>query len=75
MQTAEPLVHEPNPFEIEIAIEKLKIYKSPGTDGIPAELIQAGGNILRSEVHKLINCIWNKVVFTAVEGIYYITYL
>jgi hypothetical protein len=38
----------------------LKRYKSPGTDQIPAELIQAGANILRSKIHKLINCIWNK---------------
>jgi hypothetical protein len=38
----------------------LKRYKSPGFDQIPAELIQVGGNILRSEIHKLINCIWNK---------------
>jgi hypothetical protein len=27
---------------------------------IPAELIQAGGEILRSKIHKLINSIWNK---------------
>jgi sorting nexin-29 len=38
----------------------LKSYKSPGIDQIPAELIQAGGNTLRSETHRLINCIWNK---------------
>jgi hypothetical protein len=38
----------------------LKRYKSPGIDQIPADLIQAGGNTLCSEVHKLINCIWNK---------------
>jgi hypothetical protein len=38
----------------------LKRYKSPGTDQIPAELIQAGGNTLRSEIHTLITCIWNK---------------
>jgi hypothetical protein len=42
MHTAEPLVPEPNPFEIEIAIEKLERYKPPGIDQIPAELIQAG---------------------------------
>jgi hypothetical protein len=36
------------------------MYKSPVTDQIPAELIQAGGNTLRSEIHTLINCIWNK---------------
>jgi hypothetical protein len=57
IHTAEPLVPEPRPSEVEIAIEKLKRYKSPGTDQIPAELIQAAGNTLRSEIHKLINCI------------------
>jgi len=33
---------------------------SPGTDEIPVELIQAGGNTLHSEIHKLTNPIWNK---------------
>jgi hypothetical protein len=45
---------------VEIAIAKLKKYKSPGSDQIPAELIQAGGKILPSEIHKLINSVWNK---------------
>jgi hypothetical protein len=31
---------------VELAIEKLKKYKSPGRDQIPVELIQAGGEIL-----------------------------
>jgi hypothetical protein len=57
---AEPLVPEPSAFEFEMAIEKLKRYKSPGTDQIPAELIKAGGWIIRSETHKLIISIWNK---------------
>jgi hypothetical protein len=35
-------------------------YKSPGSDAIPAELIQAGGEMLLSAIHKLINSIWNK---------------
>jgi hypothetical protein len=35
-------------------------YKSPGSDQIPAELIQAGGEILHPKIHKLINSIWNK---------------
>jgi hypothetical protein len=39
---------------------KLKKYKSPGSDQIPAELIQAGGEILLSAFHKLINYDWNK---------------
>jgi hypothetical protein len=38
----------------------LKKYKSPGSDQIPTELIQAGGEILLSEIHKLVNCVWNK---------------
>jgi hypothetical protein len=38
----------------------LKKYKSPGSDQIPAELIQAGGEILLSQIHKLINFVWNK---------------
>jgi hypothetical protein len=45
---------------IEIAVAKLKRYKSPGSDKIPAELIQAGGETLWSEIHKLLNSIWNK---------------
>jgi hypothetical protein len=32
IQTAEPLVPEPNPFEIEIAVANLKICKSPDID-------------------------------------------
>jgi hypothetical protein len=38
----------------------LKRYKSPGSDKIPAELIESGGEILPSEIHKLINSVWNK---------------
>jgi hypothetical protein len=38
----------------------LKKYKSPGRDQIPAELIQAGGKMLLSSIHKLINSVWNK---------------
>jgi hypothetical protein len=42
------------------AIAKLKRFKSPGSDQITVELIQAGDEILRSKIHKLINSIWNK---------------
>jgi hypothetical protein len=60
MHTAEPFVPEPSASEVEVANWKLKRYKSPGIDQIPAELIQAGGGTLRSEIHKLIKLIWNK---------------
>jgi hypothetical protein len=36
------------------------MYKSPGSDEIPAELIQARGEILLFVIHKLINSVWNK---------------
>jgi hypothetical protein len=42
IRSAEPLVPESSSSEVEIAIEKLKRYKSPGIDQIPAELIQPG---------------------------------
>jgi hypothetical protein len=54
------LVPSPSLLEVEIAIAKLKKYKSPGSDQIPTELIQAGGEILLSEIHKLINSVCNK---------------
>jgi hypothetical protein len=43
VHTAEPLVSDPTPFEVEIAVTKLKRYKSPGSDQIPAEPIEPGG--------------------------------
>jgi hypothetical protein len=58
--TAEPLVPECSLVKVEIAIGKLKSYKSPVTDNIPAELIKVGGETLYSEIHRLICCIWNK---------------
>jgi hypothetical protein len=58
--TAEPLLPDSSCFEAEIAIANLKKYKSPGSDQIPAEPILAGGEILRSKIHKIINSVWNK---------------
>ena len=54
IHTVEQLVPEPISFEFELAIEKLKNYKSPGIDQIPAELINAEGRTIRCEIHKLI---------------------
>jgi hypothetical protein len=59
VHTAEPLVPGPSP-DVEISIEKLNKYKSPGNDQTPAELIQVRGKILLSASHKLINSVRNK---------------
>jgi len=60
LHTGEPLVPEPSCFKFEIAIEKLKRYTLSSSDQVPAQLFQARGNILYSEIHKLINSIWCK---------------
>jgi hypothetical protein len=60
VHTAKPLAPGSSRLEVEIAIAKLKKYKSPGSDEIPVELIQTGGEILLSEIHKLISSVWNK---------------
>jgi hypothetical protein len=56
---AEPPVPGTSHLEVEIAIGEFKKYKSPGSDQIPAELIQVGGEILLSAIHNLINSVWN----------------
>jgi hypothetical protein len=60
VHTAEPLVPGPSRLEVEIGIVKLKKYKSPGSDQLLTELIQAGGEILLSAIHKLNNSVWNE---------------
>ena len=41
-------------------VERIKRHKAPGIDHIPAELIEGEGWTTPSEIHKLINYIWNK---------------
>jgi len=60
IHTVKPLVPEPSAFEVELAIGKLKNYKSPGTDQIPAEFIKVRGRTIRCAIHKLIISVWNK---------------
>jgi hypothetical protein len=57
LHTAKPLVPGPSRLDVEITIEELEKYKSPGNDEILAELIQAGGERLLSTIHKLINSV------------------
>ena len=61
IHTAEPLVPQPSAFEVGMATEHLKRHRPPGTDQFPADLIKTGGIIFRSEMHMLINSVWNKV--------------
>jgi hypothetical protein len=53
-------VPTPSSFEDEIAIAKFEGYKLPYTERIPAELIQARGEILPSVFHILVSSMWNK---------------
>jgi hypothetical protein len=50
-----PLVPEPCDFHVETAIQRLKVYKAPGIDQIPA-----GGETLCFQIHKQINSTWYK---------------
>jgi hypothetical protein len=43
IHTAEPFLPEPSAAAVEVAIRKIKRYKAPASDQIPAELIQAEG--------------------------------
>jgi hypothetical protein len=61
MHTAEPFVPEPGASEVEAPIGKTKgIHHIPLINHIPSEVIQAGVETLRSDIHKLIKFIWNK---------------
>jgi len=66
IHTVEPLVPQPSVFEFELAIEKLKNHKSPGTDQIPTELIKAGDRTIAVRFINLLflfgirsNCLMN----------------
>ena len=50
----------PTVEEVEMAVQKLKNYKVPGTDNIPAELFKYGGNELVKHLHTIIKDIWQK---------------
>ena len=56
---------EPPPLveEVKAAIDKLQNGKSPGTDGIPAELIKMAGPASLITMHRLISKIWDTCVW------------
>ena len=53
IHTAKRLVPEPSATEVEMASEKIKRQKSPGTDQIPGELVKAVGITIPSEIRNL----------------------
>jgi hypothetical protein len=53
IHTAESFVKGPSAAKFVVAIRKMKSYKAPGSDQIALEMIQAGGEKLHSEIHKL----------------------
>jgi hypothetical protein len=55
LECTQPSGPEPSSSEVVAATGKLKRYKLPGADQIPAV-----GETLHSEVHKLIKLIWKK---------------
>jgi hypothetical protein len=57
---AELLGPDPSSFEFEIAIADFKSFKSRSNYQIQAELLQAGGEMLGSDIHTLIKSLWNK---------------
>ena len=59
IHTEEPIVPQPNSFEVQMAIGKLKRNKSSGINTIPAKVIEAGVRTIHSEIHNIINSIWN----------------
>jgi hypothetical protein len=61
MHTAEPFVPEPSASGVEVAIGKLKSYRSPSVDQIQAKMFQAGGEI--AMIHQLVKLIWNEEEF------------
>ena len=60
-QIAQPYIAEPTIQEVKDEITKLKNFKAPGTDNIPGELFEHGGNALcmEMEMHELVTRIWN----------------
>ena len=45
--------------ELEMAVKKLKKYKAPESDNIPAELFKYGGNEIIKHMHTIIKEIWS----------------
>jgi hypothetical protein len=75
VHTVEPLVPGPSRLQAEIAIAKLKTYKSPGSDQIPTELLkqEAKYYCLRSTNSLILFGIRKDCQISGRSGVYYCT--
>ena len=55
-ETDQPLLKD----EVHKAIHKLKKHKSPGSDGIVGEILQAGGDALEEEIFSIMKSVWDE---------------
>jgi hypothetical protein len=60
IHTSQPFIPASSYFQFERTTTKLKKHKSSGSDQILEEQIQAGGDVLWSDIHKLIHFSLNK---------------
>jgi hypothetical protein len=55
---------------LKLLLHVFKRYKSPGCDHIPGEPIQAGGETLRSDIHKSLILSVKGRIARVMEGVY-----
>ena len=60
LPTLDHLDEIPTIAEVKVAIDDLKSGKAPGKDGIPAEVIRSGGDLLASQLQDLIALCWKE---------------
>ena len=57
---SEWLCKEPSDIEMEKAIGKMKVRKSPGKDGVTAEVLKYGGEQIRRMVFEIVREMWRR---------------
>ena len=55
---AEWMSKEPSNIEMERAIQKMKLRKSPGKGGVVAEVLKYGGEELKAKIFDIVRQMW-----------------